>query len=192
MLVLPAGRTAAAAIKAASLAPDREAGRAAAAVEQSTSLVAVAAVSLVLAALVRGALAYALLAHGAIVLVLALSASVVGRRKWRATSHRAAPFVLASFLASRVLQFAQVAALAHALGLSASRVSSALGSILVGGSLGDVVPAQLGATDAALSFTAPQLGASPHVAAALAIALHVVQLAWLAGTSLLGVTHVRH
>jgi hypothetical protein len=98
-------------------------------------------------------------------------------------------FVLASFLASRVVQFAQVAVLARALGIAPGRVPSAVGTILVGGSLGDFVPAQLGATDAALTFSAPALAASPHAAAALALALHVVQLAWLAGTAMSGLGH---
>jgi hypothetical protein len=56
------------------------------------------------------------------------------------------------------------------------------GVVLTGSALGDMVPAQLGASDALLTATGGPLGLSPATALALTLALHGTQV----GAALLG------
>jgi hypothetical protein len=180
MLVLPAGRTAAAAIKSAWLATDSCARLDRAAVEQACALAAVGASSLALSLAGPAPLARVLLAHGAVALAAAIAIALALRARRAAISSSVTARVFASLAASRALQLAQVALVARALSLHALPAARAFGALLVGASLGDVVPAQLGATDAALSLSAGAIGATPGACAAIAVAVHVAQLAVLA------------
>lgn len=82
-------------------------------------------------------------------------------------------------LLARGLQLAQLALLALALGHAhALRDAPMLQAIyLLGASAGDLVPAQLGATDAAFGLARPLLSMTPPNVVALGLALHAIQLA---------------
>lgn len=56
----------------------------------------------------------------------------------------------------------------------------AQGISLVGGSLGDVIPGQLGAVDGAFALAAPLLGIATAAGVAVAVLVRCVQLAWMA------------
>jgi uncharacterized membrane protein YbhN (UPF0104 family) len=81
-------------------------------------------------------------------------------------------------LASRVLQALQLWAAAEALGASPSAAQALVTQAvyLVGAALGELVPAQLGTTDAAFVLAAPALGLSAAAALSATLALHAVQL----------------
>lgn len=82
--------------------------------------------------------------------------------------------------ASRALVVAQLAVLLAALG-GRHGVGEALlahGVGLVGGTLGDLVPGQLGASDGAFALAAPYLGLALVDGVAISVMLHAVQVVW--------------
>jgi hypothetical protein len=178
--LLPAGRTVAEAVKAAMLA--RHAGRervvGVALANQAMALVAVAIASGLCAAGATGRLAALLAAHAAVTGATGLAILATAWRRMPAAGKRAA---LAGMLASRACQAGALAALLRAAAPGARPLDAVVlwGLHLVGASLGDVVPAQLGIADAALGLGA----ASAHldVAAALAVAsaARAAQLVWV-------------
>jgi hypothetical protein len=86
---------------------------------------------------------------------------------------------LAAFL-GRVVVAVQLAVLLFALGgehgVGAALLAQGVG--LVGGTLGDLVPGQLGATDGAFALAAPYLGVALASGVALSVMLHCVQAMW--------------
>lgn len=89
---------------------------------------------------------------------------------------------LALFLVNRALQLVSIAVLLHAVGgaVSPAAVLAAGGVNLVGASLGDMVPGQLGTTDATFSVSAGLLGLTPEAAISIALTIHVIQMTWMA------------
>jgi hypothetical protein len=78
----------------------------------------------------------------------------------------------------------QVALFACALGVTTASTPVALALVLqalnmLGSIAGDLVPAQLGTTDAAFALAAGPLSAEPATMAAIAILFHAAQLAWV-------------
>jgi hypothetical protein len=94
---------------------------------------------------------------------------------WEAPS-RLTGAVLAQ-LASRVLQALQLALTAVALGAKSSLAQGLLTQAvyLVGAALGDLVPGQIGTTDAAFVLAAPALGLTAVAAFSVTLAVHAVQ-----------------
>jgi hypothetical protein len=92
------------------------------------------------------------------------------------------PVPLAMFVLSRALQLASIATLLFALGadVSIATVLAAGGINLVGATLGDMVPGQLGTTDATFTISAGVLGLTAASGLSMALAIHVVQLTWMA------------
>ncbi len=92
------------------------------------------------------------------------------------------PFPLAMFLANRLLQLASIAVLLYALAGTVTVTSTLVaGAVnLVGASLGDMVPGQLGATDATFSVSAGLVGLTPSAAISIALMIHIVQMTWMA------------
>ena len=92
---------------------------------------------------------------------------------------------LGAQLTSRVLQALQLWAAAEALGAAPTLAQAVLTQAvyLVGAALGELVPAQLGTTDAAFVLAAPALGLTALSAFSATLALHAVQVgvALLAG-----------
>lgn len=90
-----------------------------------------------------------------------------------------APIV--GFTVSRVLQLAEYAlALVAITGRAGfARSLSTFGVAMVGGSLGDSIPAQIGVSDASFAAAAQGLGISAEDALAIALLAHMVQLAWI-------------
>jgi hypothetical protein len=91
-------------------------------------------------------------------------------------------FPLAMFVVNRALQLVSLAILLHAVGgnLSVQTTLVAGGVNLVGASLGDMVPGQLGATDATFSVSSNLLGLTASKAISIALVVHVVQITWMA------------
>lgn len=203
---MPAGRAAAEAVKAVMLAPLATPARAAAvaAANQSLALLglAIAAVGCALGAASLGAEggAASLCAVAAVTGALGVLVRAATLRLGVGWAQRFAPKIaafvadargevprwvppvpLAMFLASRALQLAGIAVLLHALGavVSPAGALAAYGVSLVGASLGDLVPGQLGATDATFSVSAGVVGLTPEAAISIALVIHVVQMAWL-------------
>lgn len=203
---MPAGRAAAEAVKAAMLARCATPARAAAvaAANQSLALlglaIAAAACALGAAALGAAELVASLLIVAAITGGLGAAIRIATLRMRGGWIRRFAPRIaavvddaraeiprwippapLAAFLASRALQLAGIAALLYALAGEASLAGAlaANGVGLVGASLGDLVPGQLGATDATFSMAAGTLGLTPEAALSIALIVHLVQMAWL-------------
>jgi uncharacterized membrane protein YbhN (UPF0104 family) len=87
------------------------------------------------------------------------------------------PATLAA-VASRALYAAELAVLLHAAGASPLRAPIALGVTLVGGAVGDLVPGGLGASDGAFALAAPLLGITRADGVAIAMTLHLVQILW--------------
>lgn len=96
------------------------------------------------------------------------------------------PRAVVPVLAGRALQVLQMGILIHAVGASFGLGWALLaqGANLVGGSVGDLIPGQLGAVDGAFALAAKELGVSVANAVAASVILHAVQLA-LAATALL-------
>lgn len=92
----------------------------------------------------------------------------------------AEPFV--AFTISRALQLASYAAILHAIAGHAGVVSALMtfGVALVGGTLGDSVPAQVGVSDLTFAAASHALGIPPQDAVAIALVAHAVQMAWIA------------
>jgi hypothetical protein len=205
---MPAGRTTAEAVKATMLASwsTRARATAVAAANQSLALLglAIAALAcLVGAAMLPGterliaALAAIAATTGALGIAIRL-ATLHARGRWlrrfapklgswldevRLEIPRLIPPVpLAMFVVSRALQLASIATLLYALDadLSISTVLAAGGINLIGATLGDMVPGQLGTTDATFTMSAGVVGLSAASGLSLALAIHVVQLTWMA------------
>lgn len=204
---MPAGRAAAEAVKAVMLAPRSTPARAAAvaAANQALALLGLAIAALVCAlgarALDAPQLVASLLVVAAVTGGLGAGVRVATLRMRGGWVRRFAPRIatvvddaraeiprwlplapLAAFLASRALQLAGIAVLLGALAAQVTLAGAlaANGVGLVGASLGDLVPGQLGATDATFSISAGLVGLTPEAALAIALAVHAVQLAWLA------------
>jgi uncharacterized membrane protein YbhN (UPF0104 family) len=205
---MPAGRAAAETVKATLLAKHSTVARATAvaAANQSLALLglAIAALAcLVAAATLPGtdklvaSLAVVAASTGTIGIVLRL-ATLRMRGRW---VQRFAPklvrvvedartevpvflpaLTMAMFLVNRTLQLVAIAVLLHAVGgtVSVATVMTAGGVNLVGASLGDMVPGQLGTTDATFSVSARLLGLTPEAAISIALAIHVIQMTWMA------------
>lgn len=205
---MPAGRTTAEAVKATLLARFSTPARAAAvaAANQSLALLGLAIAALAClagAALLPGTerLVGALATIGAITGALAIAirlATLYVRGRWlqrfaprlgslldaaRLEIPRLVPAVpLAMFVVSRAFQLASIAVLLFALGadVSIATVLAAGGINLVGAVLGDMVPGQLGTTDATFTMSASVVGLSGASGLSMALAIHVVQLTWMA------------
>jgi hypothetical protein len=87
-------------------------------------------------------------------------------------------FALAAQLVGRCVQALQLAVAGTVLGAQFTLPQIALTQAvyLVGAALGDLVPAQLGTTDAAFVLAAPTLGLTAASAFSVAVAMHAVQL----------------
>jgi hypothetical protein len=206
-LLLPAGRAAAEAIKAALL--HRHVGvervAAAAVVAPALALIGVVVVSLpclAAASLAWGGAAFtwaiALQALAALVaasgLLLLARRPEIGRGVGRlsaslgATTERVQRELgamgwlprkaLAAAIANRLLLALEVALLAHGAGVAVPLLLPAIGVHLVGAAVGDAVPAQLGATDVSFALAAESLGLTMASAVAASLAFHGVQLCW--------------
>jgi hypothetical protein len=183
--VAPLGRTVAEACKAMLLSPHatRERLLRAAASNQAGALVAVGVASVV-CALAAHALsasrAEAVLAlHGLALLVPGAVLFWVRRRGHRTGEGKV--LGIATMLASRAMQAVSVALLVVAAGAPAGtcQVLLAWGAHLVGASLGDAAPAQLGFTDAAMLTVAPAAHVSAAAGLSVAVAMRVAQLFWV-------------
>jgi hypothetical protein len=88
---------------------------------------------------------------------------------------------LVAFIVDRALQVVQCGLLAYAVGAAPGPLTALVGQGVqfVGTTIGDLVPAQIGATDGAFALAASTLGISIAAAVALALLLHCVQLAWV-------------
>jgi hypothetical protein len=88
---------------------------------------------------------------------------------------------LAAFTA-RIVQVAQCAVLVAAVGGRFGPLEglAAEGVNLVGATAGDLIPAQLGATEAVFTWTSDLLSLSPSDAISIALLIHFVQMAWVA------------
>ncbi|MBS2032141.1 MAG: flippase-like domain-containing protein [Deltaproteobacteria bacterium] len=133
-------------------------------------------------------------ANAALALVLGMSILVVRKRgrpgrllgnfgaEFDATPGATSPEVFASLaweMGARVLHFAQcgVALLAVGRAFSPGVTLAVQGTQLVGSTLGDAIPAQLGATEATLVMSASSLMLTSTMAATLALLIHAAQLA---------------
>jgi hypothetical protein len=87
---------------------------------------------------------------------------------------------LGAMLANRACQLAQVALLLQMVGGSVDlrRAFVGLAASLVGSSVGDLVPGQIGTTDGAFALTAPALSLAVADAIAISVITHLVQLLW--------------
>jgi hypothetical protein len=216
-VAMPGGRPVAEAWKATRLAPHCGSARAAAvaAACQAASFAAdalIATASAFACYLIAGwtLLTYlivlvAVLAVGAALILAALTRServarLVGTipqfRGFASTFREAArtqsmfdPRAVLLMLLARGLQIALFARLLDVTGVSASAIMALVLQALnmLGSIAGDLVPAQLGTTDAAFAFAAGPLAAEPSAMAAIAIFFHAAQLAWvlLAGVAAL-------
>lgn len=204
--VMPAGRASGEGVKAALLAPSLGLGRALAvgAAGQAIALLANAAfaiagalfgLSLANRPVVLTALAvYAFVTtSGALFMVIAARTGSAGRwivrwpRVQASLQHfdkivRRGPAVLLAAVAAqalaRVLQALQLALLLGLCGglVTWASVAFAQALQLVGAAAGDLVPAQVGATDGAFVLAARGLGLSSSKALVVSLALHAVQL----------------
>jgi hypothetical protein len=208
-VAMPGGRPVAEAWKATRLAPYCGSARAAAvaAACQAASFAAdalIATASAVACYLIAGwtLLTYlivlvAVLAVGAALILAALSrservarlvGSIAQLRGFASTFREAArtqsmfdPRAVLLMLLARGLQIALFARLLDVTGVSASALMALVLQALnmLGSLAGDLVPAQLGTTDAAFTFAAGPLSAEPSAMAAIAIFFHAAQLAWV-------------
>jgi hypothetical protein len=208
MVLLPAGRAVAEVYRASILARRTSAPRAAAAavLMQAVLLLATSVVSLLCAGaafVIAGSTTLPLLIAGNALLTGVLGAGILvgGRRsrigawlgrRWqrmrsgpefdevliRASTFPVKPLIAAS--AARLLQSAQLAVLILAVAGRTRIVQtlSAEGVHLVGASVGDLIPAQMGATEAAYTLSAAVLGLAPGAALAIALLTHLTQAAW--------------
>jgi len=82
---------------------------------------------------------------------------------------------------NRVFQVSLIAIMIRAVGswwsLAGSFVAEAV--VLIGASAGDVVPGQIGALEGAFSFFADAVGTTRRQGVALALLIHLIQLAWV-------------
>jgi hypothetical protein len=89
---------------------------------------------------------------------------------------------LSIIVVERALQALEIGVAIHAVGGPLGlRISFlAQGVSLVGGSLGDLIPGQLGAVDGAFALAAPMLGIAGAAGVAVAVLVRCAQLAWMA------------
>jgi len=87
---------------------------------------------------------------------------------------------LALAVCNRMLQVLEMGVLIHAAStqFSPSRAFFAQGLNLVGGSLADFIPGQLGAIDSAFAFFAPTLGVAAAHGVAMGAIFHGIQICW--------------
>jgi hypothetical protein len=149
-----------------------------------------------------GLLGYAL-ATGLLVVAATLVAAAPRVRRWLshvrvlyASLERfaqllvAAPAALTSAVVAQLMgrgvQVLQLAVAAGAFGVHFSPLQFPLAQsvYLVGAALGDLVPAQVGTTDAALVMAGPALGLTPAAAFSVIVALRAVQLSMAAMTAM--------
>lgn len=205
-VIMPAGRASAEAVKASVLAPEVGATQAAAAATalQLAALVANALWAVLgfiasLSTTLPRALAISLLVYAGtmcalvgLVILCALLPRVraVARRLpfLHETLERFALLIereprrvllaVAGHALARACQATQIAVLCAALGGHGSLRSFVMGQAvyLVGAAAGDLVPAQLGATDAAFVYAAAAFALPPSAAMALTLAVHAVQV----------------
>ncbi|NUP13319.1 MAG: hypothetical protein HOW73_45350 [Polyangiaceae bacterium] len=131
----------------------------------------------------------------------ALAAKVSTKAGAAVDSHRDAVRVLSfvpmrplfAAITSRIAQLIQVGLLVVFAGATPWLSSSflALGVQLVSGAAGDLVPAQIGATDASFALAAKPLGIDQARALSIAMAMHVVQIGWALLALLLGLRQPR-
>jgi len=207
MVLLPAGRAIAEAYRASILARRTSAHRAAAAavLMQAVLLLATAVVSLLCAgatfiALGPGSLPAFMAGNAVLTGVLGGAILAGGRRSrigaWLARRWeriRSGPEFDAALISSafpwkpllvtsaaRVLQAAELAVLIFAVSGHTSIVRGfiAEGLHLVGATAGDLIPAQMGASEAAYALWAAALGLAPAGALAIALLAHVTQAVW--------------
>jgi uncharacterized membrane protein YbhN (UPF0104 family) len=90
------------------------------------------------------------------------------------------PAAVATSLAGRALNVVELGVLLHAVGgrHGPAEALLALGVNMLGGSVGDFVPGQLGATDGAFALAAPSLGLAVADGVAMAMTLHLLQITW--------------
>jgi Lysylphosphatidylglycerol synthase TM region len=90
------------------------------------------------------------------------------------------PAALALTCGTRVFQVIQHMIMVVAVGGKLSVINGMLAEAvhLVGSAMGDLIPAQLGATEANFTFAAKVLALAPGDAMAIALLLHVVQMFW--------------
>lgn len=199
---MPAGRLAAEASKAVMFTADVGATRVAqvAASMQTLGLLssAVLALPCALAAWGLGAtpLAAALAVQGAALLALAAVLIAALRhesvRAWcqrrmpgweaaRGGDDRVAVGALGWMILQRSLPIAQLGLLLSLLGAwDPLRALGLGGAAMVGSTVGDAVPGQLGVLGGALALAAPGLGLRPASALAMAVAIHAAQFVWVA------------
>jgi hypothetical protein len=207
-LLLPAGRVTAEVIKAGALHRWVGLERTVAAAVMSQSLVLLATALVTLPCIVAAfaswgasALTYAITLQavtgvgGAALVAIGARRRVVGKGLKRlsaalgAVTERAQDELrtigwlparpLAAALANRLLLAAETGLAAIALGLGGGvRPLLVIGMQFVGAAAGDVVPAQMGATEGALALAAESLGADMANLVAIALSLHAVQLTW--------------
>ena len=104
--------------------------------------------------------------------------------QFRSAMRQAPRFPMAALgwlVLNRVLQVAMIAILIRAVGSSWSLAGSfvAEGVLLIGASAGDVVPGQIGALEGAFHFLAGAIGTTRRQGVAVALLIHLVQLAWV-------------
>jgi uncharacterized membrane protein YbhN (UPF0104 family) len=212
--LVPAGRAASEATRAALLSGHAGQGRAAAAALrlQGVALLANSVLSFTsalgtLALVGPGLLALLIAANGLLSVTLGGGALILERRgrlgvmvgRWlpglrsfgrELDEHLGeAPFPGKSLgfeLLSRAAQVAQngilVAAVGGAIGLAPALCAE--GIHLLGATVGDLIPQQLGATDANFTLSASALGLPPGDAMAIALLAHLSQLVWVAAGAL--------
>jgi Lysylphosphatidylglycerol synthase TM region len=91
------------------------------------------------------------------------------------------PRALAVVVLSRLVQALQLGLLVHAAGAAfgLGRSFLAMGVSLVGGSVGDMIPGQLGAADGAFALFSRELGIAAAGGVAVAVVMRCVQMAWM-------------
>jgi hypothetical protein len=89
---------------------------------------------------------------------------------------------LAFLFLARLCQaaFIGVSLVAVGYALAPLHAMAMLAVVLAGSIAGEAIPAQLGATDAALVAAGPSLGVPLAMMAGVAVLFHIVQLAWVA------------
>ncbi|MRG96555.1 UPF0104 family protein [Polyangium spumosum] len=209
--IAPAGRAAAEATKAALLAPwaGPAAATAAGATVQAVTLVSGGIISVPCAAAAyalsgASAITLALVLHAALLVLAGTLLRVVMRASWfgalaRRVSRRAGervvvfqeraretrllpPGPVAVMLVGRVIQVAQYAILARAVGAAtgASRALVAQGANMVSLAVGAFVPAQVGVSEGAFAWSADVLGATVPQAVAIAMLCHALEAVFVA------------
>ena len=208
MVLMPAGRTVAEAVRATYLKrfTNGPVATAVAIEMQSVLLVAIGAVSAVCAVcivVIGGTRPLILAVVGNAVVTVAIGFAIIAVRRrtsigaWlaqRFERFRAAPEVdavlrarprvplaaVALAVLGRLCQVGEIAVLFYAIAdhVTVARAFAVEGVNLVGTSLGDLFPGGIGATDAAFTYAGPHLGITPGGGLAIALLLHATQATW--------------